>query len=218
MDDVRSLLFLRHGETDWNAEFRYQGSVDIPLNSLGEKQALIAASRLKNWIPDRCVVSPQKRALRTAEIVAEKWNRSCEPEVIDGLREISFGEWEGQQVGDVMQSYGDDYMRWREDPGSWTPPGGESFLSAEKRVKGALFPLLDFEGSRFLVVAHGGIIRAALSALLGVSPAASWKMRLGNCSLTGVSVWNGRFSLSFLNDCVHEGLPVEKVSDLPLNF
>lgn len=218
MDVEKKILFLRHGETDWNAQLRYQGSMDIPLNSAGEKQAAVAAARLKNWVPDQWAVSPLKRAWRTAEIIAEKCNWNLEPQVLDGLREVAFGEWEGRQIGDVIKTYGDVYRRWRDDPGSWTPPGGESLRTVEKRVMDSLKPLLDSQGSRILIVAHGGVIRAALSSLFELPPGMSWKMHLGNCSCTGITLWKGRFLLHFLNDCVHDGMSEEKASELPLNL
>ncbi|SMG29753.1 histidine phosphatase family protein [Dethiosulfovibrio salsuginis] len=211
----RKILFLRHGETDWNAQFRYQGSMDIPLNSIGERQASQVAFRIKGWSPERCFTSPQKRAVRTAEIAVRG---ICAPQTIDDLREISFGVWEGQPIGDIMKNYGDDYIRWREDPSSWSPPESEPFSAVQTRVKGAIDSILEQEGDRFLVVAHGGTIRAALASLFGFSGASVWKMRLGNCALTGVSFWDGRPALHFVNDCLHSDLPEEILSSLSVDL
>lgn len=211
----RKILFLRHGETDWNAQFRYQGSIDIPLNATGEEQASQVAFRIKSWMPERCFTSPQKRAARTAEIAV---GDICAPEAIDDLREISFGVWEGQPIGDIMKDYGEDYLRWRDDPSSWSPPGSEPFSAVQLRVKKAIDYILSHEVDRFLVVAHGGTIRAAMAVLLGLSGASVWRMRLGNCALTGVSFWEGRPSLHFVNDCIHSKVPQELLSSLSIDL
>lgn len=214
----RKILFLRHGETDWNAQFRYQGAMDIPLNSVGEGQALRLSLRMKGWNPDRCFTSPQKRALKTAEIVAKNLDRPCKLELLNDLRETSFGVWEGQPIGEVMKNYGDDYLKWRDDPSSWSPPEAETFVEVKDRVARAIKFILDQEGERFLVVAHGGTIRAAMAYLFELSGAAVWKMRLGNCSLTGVSFWEGRPTLNFLNDCIHSNLPEDLLSSISVNL
>lgn len=218
MDEDKKILFLRHGETDWNSQLRYQGTMDVPLNSKGEKQAAAASGRLANWVPDHVAVSPLKRAVRTAEIIGKKRRWTMEPQVFDGLREVDFGEWEGRQISDVIDTYGDVYFRWRDDPGSWSPPGGESLESVKERFMAVLESLLAMDGSKFLIVTHGGVIRAALSALLDFPPGVSWKMTLGNCSYTALTLWRGRILLNFLNDCVHQGLPEKKILDLPLNL
>ncbi len=214
----RRILFVRHGETDWNSQLRFQGSIDIPLNRTGEDQAFRLSVRLRNWNPDRCFSSPQIRALKTAKIVTESLDRVCQPEPLEDLREISFGVWEGQPIGDIMKNYGDDYLRWREDPSAWCPPEAEEFQSVQARVGDAIGFILDQPGDRFLVVAHGGTIRAAISSLFGLPAASVWKIRLGNCALTGVSFWEGRPNLHFINDCVHSNVPKDILSSLSVDL
>lgn len=214
----RRILFVRHGETDWNSQFRFQGSIDIPLNLVGEEQASRLSSRLRNWSPDRCFSSPQLRAFKTAEIATSSMDRPCFIEPLEELREISFGVWEGQPIGEIIERYGDDYLRWRDDPSSWCPPEAEDFESVRNRVGRAINFVLGQEGERFLIVAHGGTIRAAVAFLFGLPATSVWKMRLGNCALTGVSFWDGRPNLHFINDCIHSSAPKEILSSLPIDL
>jgi broad specificity phosphatase PhoE len=141
--------FLRHGETDWNAQGLSQGSTDIPLNSVGIEQARRAALTFAAGIELTTIVSsPLIRARRTAEIVAEalKLPVAIEPD----LREVEFGEQEGKPMGDW-------YDEWID--GHYTPTGGESFASLYERVVGAVNRCTALPAP-VLVVAHGALFRA----------------------------------------------------------
>ncbi len=213
--DERQILFLRHGQTDWNAEWRYQGHIDVHLNDAGQLQAQRVAKRLCRWVPEGCFVSPLQRAKRTAEIVAGLWDNGPTISIDDELREMSFGIWEGRSVSQIMDEFGDDYLIWRDDPSAWTPPKGEPFVQVVQRSRRVLSRILSMQGSRFLVVTHGGFIRAAIVSLFSLSPAAVWRFRLNNCALVGVSFWKNRPSLLFFNDCLHDLVFGDEIS-LPL--
>ena len=149
--------FLRHGETDWNAQFLSQGNVDIPLNAKGVEQARIAAQRLRNRGIASIVASPLSRARDTADAVAAVLGRQV---VLDeGLREVSFGVMEGQ----VMSTWFDDWVA-----GRFTPEGAESFVELRKRAVAAINRALLHEVP-VLVVAHGALFRA-LRAEMGLEP------------------------------------------------
>lgn len=214
----KQILFLRHGQTDWNVEFRYQGRTDVPLNAKGEFQARNVSHRLASWKPDSILISPLVRAYRTAEIVTGAWKNPPEMKVLSQLQEISFGNWEGHSIGDVISQYKDIYNMWRENPGKVTPPGGESFEDALKRAYSVISAIDSCEGQKCLVVTHGGLIRVILSALLDIPSSVVWKFRLGNCALTGVSLWEGSPSLLFLNDCLHDLVDPSLISQLPMSF
>jgi probable phosphoglycerate mutase len=149
--------FLRHGETDWNAQGLSQGRTDIPLNQVGVAQAERAARTLAGVGIVRIVASPLIRARRTAEIVAEALGL---PVALDGeLQEVNFGAQEGQPMADWF----DDWVA-----GRMTPVGAESFAALTARVVGAVNravagPL------PVLLVAHGAVFRA-LRGAMGLEP------------------------------------------------
>jgi probable phosphoglycerate mutase len=145
--------FLRHGETDWNAEGRSQGHTDIPLNGVGVAQARRAALAMVDRGIVTIVASPLSRALRTAEIVAEALNL---PVATDpGLMEVGFGVEEGQPMGDWY----DDWIA-----GTFTPVGAETFQALHDRAVAAVNRATAQPGP-VLVVAHGALFRALRLAL-----------------------------------------------------
>lgn len=148
-----AFLYLRHGETDWNEAGRAQGRSDIPLNARGRAQAEAAARVLEGAPLDAIVASPLARAAETARIVAGL--RGLPVTFADGLREVSFGEREGERMGDW-------YERWL--AGDETPAGAESFAELTARAAGTLAELL-VPGRRVLLVAHGALFRAIRAAL-----------------------------------------------------
>lgn len=149
--------YLRHGETDWNAQGLSQGSVDIPLNPTGLAQARAAAGLLRGRGIASIVASPMARARVTADIVAESLGL---PVTLDrDLREVGFGVQEGQTMGDW-------FAEWV--AGKHTPQGAESFGELRRRaVEGVTRALA--RPPAVLVVAHGALFRA-LRAAMGVEP------------------------------------------------
>ena len=145
--------FLRHGETDWNAQGLSQGNVDIPLNPTGLAQARSAAWRLRNRGIATIVSSPLSRARVTAEIAGEAL--SLPVRIDDDLREVRFGVQEGHPMSDW-------FAHWV--AGNFTPEGAETFAELRRRaVAGvnraiALPPVV-------LVVAHGALFRSLRSAM-----------------------------------------------------
>ena len=200
----RDIYLVRHGITDWNAKFRYQGSSDIPLNAEGIKQAERTALRFSGFRPERIISSPLDRAFTTASVLAEKCKWTADIEVRDALREISFGKWEGLTVSEIRREFGDNYALWAKDPFSFFPDGGEPQTSVLSRARDISEELRNVEASS-VVVAHGGILRALLACLIdSKDPGAFWRMRLDNCSISLVRVWKERPPyLMSLNDTHH---------------
>jgi len=141
--------FLRHGETDWNAQGLSQGSTDIPLNHIGKEQAERAARTLTGLGPIASVIaSPLQRARVTAEVAASALGL---PVQLDpGLQEVAFGEQEGQPMGDWY----DDWIA-----GEFTPAGAEPFAVLYDRAVAAVNRATALPGP-VLVVAHGALFRA----------------------------------------------------------
>lgn len=150
-----TIAFIRHGETDWNAARRLQGSTDIPLNDVGRQQARDAAEVLAGSSWEVIVSSPLSRARETASIIADgiglELGRSY-----DNLVERHFGEAEGLTGDGIRARWGDtrDY------------PGMESLDSVVARGTAALQQIADeYAGRNTVVVAHGAIIRYTLATL-----------------------------------------------------
>ncbi len=140
--------FLRHGETDWNANDLAQGNVDIPLNAHGVAQARQAAAALVGRGIEAIAASPLGRARQTADIAAA--TLGVPVEIVPDLREVAFGIEEGRPMSTWFSDWVD---------GRATPEGGESFQALRARARAAINRVLAAE-RHWLVVAHGGLFRA----------------------------------------------------------
>ena len=151
------------------------------------------------WAPS----TRARSARETAEIVAKE--RGLTVTLVDDLRELSLGAWEGRTVDDVLAMEADAYRNWRERPYDCPPPEGEHIADVARRV----LPVMELivsshaDGQEALVVSHGGVISVYLCHLLGLSPNALWQLAIGNASLSVVDPPR----VLTLNDTAHlEGL------------
>jgi glucosyl-3-phosphoglycerate phosphatase len=152
------LILVRHGESTWNAEERLQGQLDPPLSERGREQARALAQIVDGVPPERVVCSDLGRARETAELMGLQPARFDER-----WREIDIGEWSGRTAAEI-DAQGSELTNWRGGPR--TAPDGESWDAFASRVSGAVDELVE-AGGPWLVVAHGGCIRAAAAHLTG---------------------------------------------------
>ncbi|HQF90682.1 MAG TPA: histidine phosphatase family protein [Synergistaceae bacterium] len=215
---MKRILLARHGVTSWNQERRFQGCSDIPLTDEGRHQASRLATRVALWKPHRIVTSPLIRARDTAEAVRRACGGHPPCEVSEGLREMSFGAWEGLPVEQLVQDAGESLNLWARDPGKFTPPGGEPIACTQQRALEALNPILaggDPE-ERILLVAHGGVISALLLALFSMPTQMFRGILPGNCALSAIHLDPDQRFLVFLNDVLHMAVAEELVGQLPI--
>lgn len=164
------LFLIRHGQTDGNAQGRYQGSMDTELTENGLRQAQQAKNYLSNVKMASIYSSPLKRTLETARIIAE--GTGHEIKIIKDLRELNFGKWEGLTFDEINAQYRRDYQDWLNDPYSNPPTEGESFGELIKRAKAAINEIISEnpDGSSVAVITHGGVILALIVEWLGIPP------------------------------------------------
>jgi len=166
---VPTLYFVRHGETDWNAEARLQGQQDVPLNAFGRVQAEEAGARLRAVVPDYAnldyVASPLSRTRETMELLRR--TLGLDPALYrtdERLKELSFGSWEGLTWKELRARDPQVAARRQRDKWGLVPPGGESYAMLAERVAPALAEL----SRDAVVVSHGGVARVLLALLCGV--------------------------------------------------
>lgn len=158
------IYFVRHGETDWNVEKKIQGSADIPLNENGKQQAKNLAMQLTkqrdmgSFHAVRAYTSPQMRAAETAQTVADALGIPCIS--IDGLKEMSMGQWEGLDWNTVETEYGSVYEHWNSNRRYVKPPEGESYNDLLARTLAVLSDILEREEENVLVVSHSAVLMA----------------------------------------------------------
>lgn len=189
-DPVTLVDLLRHGMPVGGK--RYRGSVDDPLAEEGWNQMWSAVGRYRDW--DVVVTSPLRRCAEFAQALAEQYGLPLERE--SRLREISFGDWEGRTVTDILDDDPAQIERYWADPLNNTPPNGESLRDFNDRTVAAWDDLVDrHHGKRVLVVAHGGVMRMLLTHALGMPVSAVLRWEVPNASISRVRVQpdiNGR--------------------------
>jgi broad specificity phosphatase PhoE len=160
------MFLVRHGATQRTAEGRFSGSVGVDLSDEGRWQAERLGERLRQERLTAVYASPLSRAVDTARVVAATCG--LEPQIVDGLREISHGHWEGLTRAEVETRFPDEYAEWEQDPFAFAPEGGESGVAVLARALPALRHIVtSHAGGRVLVVSHKATIRLLLSSLLG---------------------------------------------------
>jgi phosphoserine phosphatase len=133
---MTGLVLIRHGETDWNVEGRYQGQADPPLNARGLAQAYQLAEQLKNHPLDLLYTSPLKRSAQTAEIAAQLLGI---PLYIEArFMEIHQGDWQTRLRAEIEALYPDLFRRWESEPWQVSPPHGETLYQVQARVTAAV--------------------------------------------------------------------------------
>jgi broad specificity phosphatase PhoE len=165
-----TIYYIRHGETEWNADGRLQGAQDIPLNDLGRKQAADAGGILaglfardgRNEQALPFVASPLGRARSTMELVRDALKLPPHDYSIDDrLREIGYGHWEGSTLSQMQASDPDVFAARQAEKWTVAPPGGETYASVQLRMRDWYDSLL----GDTVAVAHGGTARALMVAL-----------------------------------------------------
>jgi alpha-ribazole phosphatase len=196
-----NLILVRHGETDWNRQKRFQGHIDIPLNSQGIWQAQQAARALADLGIEQLFSSNLLRAQITAEAIAGVCG--CAVQTDPRLREKGFGNWEGLTYAEIKEQDADGFARWREDPSFYTPSGGEGFEVAARRVARAWQEIEAVAAETVALVSHGGTLRILLRQLLGLAPDSYWHIKLDNASLSILKISRAGNRIISINDTRH---------------
>ena len=165
------LYVVRHGQTDYNAEMRFQGRLDIPLNEHGKGQARGNGRALKTLIGDQIgefdfVSSPLGRTRQTMELIREELGLDINDYRLDDrLVELSFGDWEGFTISDLEHTFPELFAERENDKWNFVPPGAssESYNILSQRIA----PYLKSVDKPTVCVCHGGVIRAMFQILNG---------------------------------------------------
>lgn len=178
------LLLVRHGETDWNRDGRFQGQIDIPLNENGHAQAAQAAEFLKDVEIDAAVTSSMKRPKETAEGIL-KYHPDVTLTTTEDLWEISHGEWEGKLESEIESGYPGLLAQWQSTPASVQMPAGENLEDVWARARKGWGDIVAaysdaVEQKTVMVVAHDAINKAILCQVFGLGPENFWQFKQGN--------------------------------------
>ena len=197
-------IMVRHGETVWNHEGRYQGQIDTPLSPVGLKQGKLVAEALKNVSFDVVYASPLSRSYDTAVMCAKFHGLNVEKD--ERLLEINHGKWEGLFADDIKALYPELLERWRTTVVDVQMPDGECIEDVRKRAMEAFREYAEkHEGQTVLVVAHDAVNKAVLCDILEMEQNHFWQMKQDNTCINVFEYDHGKWRLVLMNSTVHLG-------------
>ena len=196
------ILLIRHGQTEWNRQEIFRGRADIPLSDVGNQQARYLSESLVGEKISAIYCSPLNRAYVTAELLA--LTRGLAVEKVDGLVDISYGEWEGRQHEEVKEHYPDLYAQWKIAPQHVELPGGETLATVRGRAVAALDELANrHQTATIAVISHRVVNKLILCHALGLGNDAFWRIRQSTCCLNVLEWERDRAVIGLLNDTCH---------------
>jgi len=200
--EATRIVAVRHGETVWNAEMRMQGQLDTRLSARGERQARRTAAALAGEGIEAIVSSDLVRAAATAAAIAEVVGLPVATDT--GLRERSFGVFQGWTYAEIDARWPEEAARWRRHDPTFAPEGGESLVEFDARAVAALTRIAAAaRGRTILVVSHGGVLDCLYRAATGLGLDAPRSWQLANAAINRVLFTGERFTLVGWSDTAH---------------
>ncbi|MGB8703265.1 MAG: histidine phosphatase family protein [Thermosynechococcaceae cyanobacterium] len=213
------MLLVRHGETDWNRQGRFQGQIDVPLNDTGRQQAEQVGAFLQSVPIDFAVTSPMLRPKETAEAILHH-----HPQVAldchSDFAEISHGTWEGKLESEIEQAHPGELERWRTQPETVQMPEGENLQQVWDRAIAAWDGLVDAARCHDqpttqvgLVVAHDAVNKVILCHVAGAGPDQFWSFKQGNGAVSVIDYpKEGAPTVQAMNITTHLGSILDRTA------
>ena len=195
---MTEIILVRHGETDWNVAEVFRGRIDIALNETGLKQAELLAEYLRDLRIAAIYSSPLKRALKTAQMMADHHN--LDVEITPGLIDFDYGEWQGLSHEVVKDRYEELYAEWVKNPHQVKMPAGENLNDVRRRVTSVVDSVVARYEGTVVLVAHRVVNKVLICVLLGLDNSHFWNIRQDACGITTFTYENERFILTKHND------------------
>jgi alpha-ribazole phosphatase len=191
------IILIRHGQTDWSSQKRYNGITDVSLNEEGKSQARRLCERLKSEKIHKVYSSDMKRTLQFAAIAL----KDMSIEKLFQLREMNFGVFEGLTYGEIMNKYPDIYKQWLRNPLKTVIRGTESLDSLAERVRNALAQVLSLNKNLTVAVfTHAGPIKVILCDALKLGLEKIWQIEQDLAGLSIIEFDKGNCKVCLLND------------------
>ena len=200
------LFIVRHGETAWNREGRFQGQIDTPLNEKGLAQADLTAKRFAGFPLQAVLASPLSRARVTGEKIYAA--AKCDSFVVDnGFMEINHGEWEGKTTSEVITQFGPQLAQWQKEPHLVKMPGptGERLADVQARAVAAVEKHVPNYSGDVLLATHDAVIKTVICHYLGIDLSYYWRLKIPNCSVSYIEFGANGPQVGLMGDISHLG-------------
>jgi len=209
---MTEIILVRHGETEWNVGEIFRGRIDVELNETGIEQAEFLAEYLRDIRIEAVYSSPLKRALKTAETIADC--HQLEVEIAPSLIDLNFGKWQGLPHQEVKDKYKELYEEWVNTPDRVKIPAGESLNDVRERAIGVIDEVLVKHRGTVVLVSHRVVNKVLICALLGLDNSHFWNIRQDTCGITTFTCEDKRFILTEHNNTSYlKPLPRAQLAD-----
>ncbi|MGQ9645149.1 MAG: histidine phosphatase family protein [Thermodesulfobacteriota bacterium] len=199
---MTSIYLIRHGQTAWNKEEIFRGRTNIPLDETGLKQAELAGEYFRGMEIHAIYSSPLARAWQTAEKIAEP--RSLKVQPLEGVIDMSFGNWEGHPHQEIKNMDPQTYRQWRDEPHRAKLPGGETLDEVRLRAMAAVEAVIQSNPNKtVIVVSHRVVNKVLICGILGIDNSHFWQIGQDTTAINLIQYKNGKYVLSLLNETCH---------------
>jgi broad specificity phosphatase PhoE len=208
---MTSIYLVRHGQTAWNKEEIFRGRTDVPLDETGLKQAELAGEYFKGVEIHSIYSSPLSRAWQTAQKIAQF--HQLKVELLDGILDMSFGDWEGHAHQEIRKMDSETYRRWVDFPHLVVLPGGESLDDVKGRAMVALEEVIrKHSGKTLVLVSHRVVCKVMICAILGLDNSHFWQIAQDTTAINLIHYKKGKYILAMMNETCHlKALKEERV-------
>jgi 2,3-bisphosphoglycerate-dependent phosphoglycerate mutase len=197
-----TLIFIRHGETEWNLSCRLMGQLDSPLTERGVAQGIAIAERLAKEEFTTLYSSALGRAYSTAEFISKAVNKDIVVE--KDLREMNMGIYQGLTKKEMLSKYPEAMRHFKNLGHAYTLPGAEKTVHKIERIKRVMTNIaLRHIGETVVIVSHGGILTSFFELVVGMQPGNTWRFKRFNGSYNSFSFNDGTWSLITWGDISH---------------
>jgi probable phosphoglycerate mutase len=196
------IYLVRHGQTAWNKEEIFRGRTNVPLDETGLRQAELVGRYFKGMEIHGIYSSPLARARETAEKIAQLHNLKVQP--LQGIIDMSFGNWEGQSHRDIQKNDKETYHQWVETPHLVRLPGGESLDDVRMRAMAALDEVIQkHPGKTLVLVTHRVVNKVLISGILGLDSSHFWQIAQDTTAINLIQHRDGKYVLLLMNETCH---------------
>jgi len=199
---MTSVYLIRHGQTAWNKEEIFRGRTDVPLDETGLRQAELAGEYFTGMEIHAIYSSPLARALQTAQKIARPHSVQVQP--LEGIIDMSFGNWEGHPHEEIKKMDPETYRLWRAEPHRARLPGGESLEEVRVRAMAAVEEVIQSNlGKALVLVSHRVVNKVLICGVLGIDNSHFWQIGQDTTAINLIQYRDGKYILSFLNETCH---------------
>jgi broad specificity phosphatase PhoE len=199
---MTQIILVRHGRTPWNKDKIFRGTIDIPHDEVGEKEALLAGEWLKNETVHAAYASPLSRAMDTARAIAQ--HHGIAVQALPGLIDINYGDWQGVPLADVKVKYADLYRQWENAPQTVRFPNGETLDEVRTRTLAAVDEVMALHpGKTILLTAHRAVNKVLIAAFLGLDNSHFWRIGQDTTAINRFAKVGDIWHIQLVNDTCH---------------